>query len=281
MSTLETPAHLVKHPRRVPAILISRMLSHRKSREMLYPYVDWRDGRRIASTEFAHLPLPPASLRFRVHGDLDLYSFMQTGRQCSEDIRSALSKVGRDIGSFENILDFGCGCGRTLIWLDRTSTSSQFYGTDIDTEAINWCRHHVSSVHFQTNEQLPPLPYCDAKFDLVYAISIFTHLSEEYQFYWLEEIKRVVRSGGYFLPTIRGDFHRDKMSPQELHELQRTGFLFAKLPKGGRGIFPEYYQIATQSRDYILANYSRFFEICAFVANGLDHCQDVLVLRKR
>ena len=247
---------------------------------MAYPYVDWRDQILIRSTEFAHLPLPPASLRFRVHGDLDLFSFMETGRECSGDIRCALARVGKDIDCFEDVLDFGCGCGRILMWFEPVAKASRFYGSDIDAEAINWSRRNIQSVEFQTNAQLPPLPYQNDKFDFVYAISIFTHMSEDYQFYWLEEIKRVVRTGGHVILTVRGDFHRDRMSPQEFHRLQQVGFLFEQQPESVQGIFPDYYQRATQSREYILSTYSRYFEVLEYVPNGLDHCQDIVVLQK-
>jgi ubiquinone/menaquinone biosynthesis C-methylase UbiE len=270
----------MKHPGRLPDVLISRLVRHRYVRRMLYPYVDWRDRILIRSAEFAHLPLPPAALRFRVHGDLDLYSFMETGRQCSADIRSALARIGKDLDSYEDILDFGCGCGRILMWFDPARRAARFYGSDIDSEAINWSRDRLPSVDFRINGQLPPLPYANENFDLVYAISIFTHMREDYQFYWLEELKRVVRTGGNVLLTVRGDFHRDKLSPQQLEKLQQVGFLFERQPQSVQGIFPEYYQRATQSREYILSNYSKYFEVLEYVINGLDHCQDLVVLRK-
>src|SRR5687767_14532452 len=94
---------------RIAELLAQKTTAERKLRTAVYQYVDWREQQAVAS-----LPIPPAALRYRVHGDFDLDSFLATGRQCSQDIRDALARVDRDLSSFERVLDFGCGCGRTL-----------------------------------------------------------------------------------------------------------------------------------------------------------------------
>jgi SAM-dependent methyltransferase len=169
-------------------------------RGVLFRYVDWRERNNAASAPFAGVP--SAALRYRVHGDLKLDSFLETGLRCSEDLRAALAQVGQAIGSFESILDFGCGCGRTILWLEQWAQASELHGTDIDRDAISWCRRFISFARFAINEELPPLPYAEASFDLIYAVSVFTHLSEELQLRWLEELRRVARAGGYVLPTL-------------------------------------------------------------------------------
>ena len=62
----------------------------------------------------ANTPLPPESLRHRVHGAADAESFLAVGRQCAQDIVAGLKRIGRASDSFESVLDFGCGCGRVL-----------------------------------------------------------------------------------------------------------------------------------------------------------------------
>ena len=86
-------------------------------REILYRYIDWCDQRYINQMIRS---VPPASLRFRVHGDVDVRSFLETGNRCGQDINEALVRARTDMSSFRNILDFGCGCRRTIIWLDAS-----------------------------------------------------------------------------------------------------------------------------------------------------------------
>ena len=58
--------------------------------------------------------VPPARLRYRVHGSLNRDSFLSVGRRVAQDICDLCAIEGRDFYSFENILDFGCGSGRVL-----------------------------------------------------------------------------------------------------------------------------------------------------------------------
>jgi SAM-dependent methyltransferase len=55
-----------------------------------------------------------------------------------------------------------------------------------------------------TNRLDPPLPYPDERFDLVYALSVFTHLTESQQRSWSAELHRVTRTCGYVLFTTHG-----------------------------------------------------------------------------
>src|SRR5205823_739072 len=124
---------VIYHPLRrfregLSELIVRRTSSNSVPRRALYRYVDWRDKRDAYGAPFS--TAPPADLRYRVHGDLDVASFLETGKQCASDIQDALARVDKDIGSFERILDFGCGCARTLLWLAPWADRSQFSGTD-------------------------------------------------------------------------------------------------------------------------------------------------------
>ncbi len=100
------------------------------------------------------------------------------------------------------ILDFGCGCGRVITWLQQLDSKYQYFGTDIDPEAITWCQENLANFgEYAVNPHLPPTEYADNYFDLVYSISVFTHLSEDMQFAWLKELSRITKPGGYLLLT--------------------------------------------------------------------------------
>ena len=98
------------------------------------------------------------------------------------------------------MLDFGCGCGRTIMWF--AGKKVKFDGTDIDSEAIQWCHNNLKFAKFAVNDIMPPLEYEDSKFDLIYSMSVFTHLDEYRQFQWLIELKRVLREDGILIITV-------------------------------------------------------------------------------
>jgi SAM-dependent methyltransferase len=280
VSKLASAIHVATHPVELPGRVAITLLSWRELRQTVYRYVDWRDTRGRKRTDYAHVRLPPASLRYRVHGDLNRDSFLETGHQCSQDIQAALACIGRTLTSFRDVLDFGCGCGRTLLWLRDVTASSRLFGTDIDAEAIAWCRQNIDFASFATNGALPPLEYPDESFDLVYAISVFTHLDENQQFRWLEELRRVTRAGGYLLLTVHGAFQQRMMSAREVARLRASGFVFTELPSFMQGIFPDWYQTTAHTREYVHSRFSTYFKVVEYLPNSLDHCQDIVILEK-
>ena len=223
--------------------------------------------------------LPPPSLRYRVHGHPRAEGFLKAGIKSSEDIEAALWKIGKDFDSFQDVLDFGCGCGRTLLWFTSRSPSLRLYGTDIDAEAISWCRNNLTSVEFSTNEPLPPLEYPSETFDLVYAISVFTHLNEDFQFRWLNELKRVTRTQGVVLLTVNGRRNWRSLPREDRADIKKRGFKFITT-QARRDIFPEWYQDAYHEEHYVLDQYSKYFEVLDYIPRGMNNRQDMVVLRK-
>jgi ubiquinone/menaquinone biosynthesis C-methylase UbiE len=270
---------MVRHPSSFADLAFLRLSPHSSLRAALYRYVDWRDRRRLKQTGFAHLP--PAALRFRVHGDVDLHSFLQSGRHCSQDIRAALARVGKAVESFGEILDFGCGCGRTAIWFSNTGKSVHLSGTDIDTAAIDWCRQCLAFATFEVNQPTPPLRYQAHSFDLVYALSVFTHLNEDYQLLWLRELQRVTKPKGFVLLSLHGSYYWSQMPPREIEEIKSKGLLFLQAPKPMQGLFPEWYQNAYHSPEYVFSTYAQYFDILAYIPQGLDDCQDMVLMQRR
>ena len=126
----------------------------------------------------ANTPLPPESLRQRVHGAADVESFLEVGRQCAQDMEAALKHIGMSFSAFETILDFGCGCGRVLRWFIEQHQQKHVFGTDIDRQAMAWCAANIVGGSFSVNAGLPPLVFASNSFDLIYAISVFSHLNE-------------------------------------------------------------------------------------------------------
>jgi SAM-dependent methyltransferase len=167
------------------------------------------------------VPVPPARLRTQIgplHADATF--FLRSGRSQADLVRDLLREDGTAIEDLDAILDFGCGCGRVLRhWagLERTSV----FGCDIDSRMIDWCAANLRFADVTVNELAPPLPHDDATFDLLYAFSVFTHLSEELQVAWIDESRRVLRPGGYLLISTLGEYY---VSRKRLSEAERASF---------------------------------------------------------
>ncbi len=239
-------------------------------------YTGLWDRRYVQKTGFARLP--PASLRYRVHGSPDIEGFLRVGKRSSENIEAALESIGKDLSSFQNILDFGCRCGRTLLWFAGRPQSYALYGTDIDAEAISWCRNNLDFAEFGVNDALPPLDYSSDTFDLVYAISVFTHLDEGYQFRWLDELRRITSPKGIVLLTLHGRPVWKNLPEEEVADIKTRGFKF-KAANQMKGVFPEWYQNAYHTKGYVFEQYSNYFDVLDYIPRGNGR-QDIVILQK-
>jgi SAM-dependent methyltransferase len=105
----------------------------------------------------------------------------------------------------KTVLDFGCGTGRAVRHLAAEAPECELWGSDIDAACIEWDSAHLSPpVTFVVNDELPPLPFPDGKFDLVYALSVFTHISDAWAA-WLLEMDRILAPGGRLVATFMGE----------------------------------------------------------------------------
>lgn len=124
------------------------------------------------------------------------------------------------------VADWGCGLARVLRHLpDRYEPT----GFDYNMKAIEWCADHIHGPAFFHNSLAPPLPASAASFDAVYALSVFTHLSEEAHRAWIADIARVLAPGGIFL----GAFHMQP-SPGQLLPQEQVRFDDGELVVRGR-----------------------------------------------
>jgi SAM-dependent methyltransferase len=214
---------------------------------------------RLHKTKY-QLPVPPENLRLRVHGTSDEVTFLSHGAQLASGIQQLLAAHGLRFDSFTRILDFGCGCGRVLRFFEDRPSSCKLFGTDIDSEAIQWCNGNLASLAtFATNRDQPPLGYENNYFDFIYSISVFTHLPEALQFLWLEELRRISKPSAVLLLTVHGERLFRKAPKASRPELNRVGFCHVKC--GSTSGLPDYYQTTFHSHDYIRRRWSTFFNI--------------------
>jgi SAM-dependent methyltransferase len=151
-------------------------------------------------------PLPPAKLIRRVgwyvsardlRTDYDARGREQWALTCS-----ALP----DGWSFEGkrVLDFGCGIGRVLHVAPETDPAGEYWGCDIDAPSIDWLSQHLAPpLHVLRSPELPPIALPDRHFDLIYAFSVFTHLTESWSA-WLLELHRLLKDDGILIATVFG-----------------------------------------------------------------------------
>jgi 2-polyprenyl-3-methyl-5-hydroxy-6-metoxy-1,4-benzoquinol methylase len=222
------------------------------------------------------LPLPPAKLRIRVAGTADAAWFLESGRLAEKSIRAAVERAGTRLEELSAILDFGCGCGRVVRRL--ATLPGDVHGSDFDAGAIAWCKQNLPFANFDHNELAPPLRRRTESFELVYALSVLTHLPVDLQHAWVQELTRVLRPGGLLLLTTHGEHYLGRLNATERAAFARGEVVVRFDEVAGTNLCTAFHPPA-----YVQETLAHGLDVVDFVPEGAEgnpH-QDLFLLRKR
>ncbi len=245
--------------------------------------IDRREGGH--PVDDSGVPIPPAELRYRVHGDLSQKAFLNVGRQVARDIQTCTEHVGVQWSSFTDILDFGCGSARVIRCFLAEDRGKKFTGIDINQELVDWCKTNISGVTWKLTPSRPPTDLADNSFDFIYGISVFTHLDRDLQTLWLKELDRLIRPGGILLLTVHGAAYvrHINLGAQKREELKEKGFLYLTGVTGKWKLdgLPDFYQTAIQTTEQVRQEWGEHFDILDHFEGGINKLQDAVLLRSR
>ncbi len=129
--------------------------------------------------------------------------YLKRGNDLRQAILAALPADWSFAGT--RVLDFGCGAGRVLRHFAPEAAIAQLWGCDVHEPSVDWMRRHLCPpLHAFHSGEAPPLDQPDASFDLVWALSVFYQITDQWSA-WLAEIHRVLGDGGLFLATFKGE----------------------------------------------------------------------------
>lgn len=181
--------------------------------------------RRDFFKKYPSVKLPPAYYIYETF-NLNYLNYYKNSIDTAEWLISYFSKY-KKIEDLK-ILDWGCGPGRVIRHLPQyVSDNCELFGTDYNEKYVTWCSQNIPGVTFKKNGLQPPLPFDSETMDVVYGLSIFTHLSEEMHFAWFEELMRVLKPSGILFITLHGDAFKSKLVEEEL-ALYNKGKLVVK-----------------------------------------------------
>lgn len=120
----------------------------------------------------------------------------------------------------DKVLDVGCGIGRIARPLTKyLNANGAYYGFDIVKEGIDWCRkNYIAYKNFnfkwiplkndlynlstETEASTFVFPYPNYFFNVVVLTSVFTHMQQKEVQQYINEIGRVLKTGGYCFCTF-------------------------------------------------------------------------------
>jgi len=152
------------------------------------------------------VPVPPNDLLARISGDPDPQNFLNSFESLRHEVLRYLAEAGVNFSNLDHILDLGCGVGRFLLaFRDSLNPGQQLRGCDVHRGCAEWCQDNIDFADVAHNGETPPLPYSARQFNMVYALSVFTHLKLDLQFLWVWELYRVLKPGGIAFLTLHGN----------------------------------------------------------------------------
>ncbi|MBN3906209.1 MAG: class I SAM-dependent methyltransferase [Nostoc sp. NMS1] len=234
-------------------------------------------------------PFPPQELMYNVSGLQNQKDFASHG----VDLFQAYSQASPiPLTDYQNLLDFGCGCGRLARMFK--GHPHKVTGCDIDSRHIKWINDNLAYMTSVVTSVHPPLPFSDHQFDGIIANSVFTHLNENSQDQFLSELHRICIPNGYLLLSIHGaralersineKTIRDMISVEEkLFQKARSAFdknQYAFILQQGHLTTSFFeYGITFIPESYIRNHWNRWFEIVDYCKGAIHSWQDIVVLK--
>lgn len=161
--------------------------------------------------------LPRYSIRVRSNGVYKQFggsTFVYYGKLLAGILQE---KIG--VTEKSRILEIGCGCGRAAIGLASVFDRLDYTGIDIDRVSLEACLSNpilkakgykfglMDVYNFEYNPQgsirasTYTFPYSDESFDIVFLVSVFTHMLAKDVIQYIQEISRILKIDGKCMLT--------------------------------------------------------------------------------
>jgi len=219
----------------------------------------------------------------------DKFSFTLSGYHDYEILNKTCRTFAAETISSSPIklLDWGVGAGRISQFFEKNQ-NYDVYGTDIDP--VNISNLHNSGLGKNRYTHMRPkkqIPFPDSFFDVVYGISVFTHLTEALQFYYLNDIFRILKPGGIGIFSVHGLIHffTRVNDGNQFSQWFQSGFYQYSENKDLIDGFPEtdgaeLYVDVFHSVSYLFSRWGKVFKEVKLIESPNSYGHDLVVVKK-
>jgi SAM-dependent methyltransferase len=175
-------------------------------------------SRRKFQRENPGFVLPPADLAYDAYGRWNAETYRRQGREHAQYIAGLINQYRPEA---RVIVEWGCGPMRVLRHMPAIFRNHSIIGLDYNPKTIEWCKRQFRSIQFHHNDLSPPLPLKDGQADVIYSISVLTHLSEPLHYSYVVDLVRCLSPGGILIVTLQGDSFVHKLMANERAKYER------------------------------------------------------------
>lgn len=244
-----------------------------------FVYLKTKNRSANKSYQRAHpdVVFPPDYMMFEAF-NLDYQRYYEGGRTSAEWLVNAMQRHTSLVK--KDILDWGCGPARIIRHLpDLIRTDCRFYGTDYNEKTIAWCQQNIPGITFAQNGLFPPTTYADQSFDIIYGISIFTHLSAPNHHNWFEELLRIARPGALLLLTTQGLAFKERLTVEENEQFDREELVIRGQVVEGHRVFSAFHPPELMRR--LFGAQAEVLQLVEGAKKDWGIEQDLWILKKR
>jgi SAM-dependent methyltransferase len=213
-------------------------------------------------------------------------SYLRGAVQFVDILRRSCAEAGRDWASLETVLEIGCGYGRIVRELTKFIPPERVSVCDVIEAGARFAAAEFGVHKIPVLEEATPLPL--EHFDLVYLLSVYSHLPRNLVVENLRRVAAVLKPGGVVVATVHGEgsaqtaeryeqYWLDK--PRLLEALARSGYYYERYPY----YYAEYGLTWFTRAEFekLVAETAPELTLVRYHPMDVDGHQDVFVYRKR
>jgi SAM-dependent methyltransferase len=198
-------------------------------------------------------------------------------------LQRSVTEAGRSWDSLEAVMEVGCGYGRIVRELVKRLPPSRIFVSDVIDGGARF-----TAAEFGV-QKVPPIERADlkSKFDLIYLLSVYTHLRRDMVVTNLRGVAAALKPGGVAAITIHGQGSAETAERYEQYWLDKTHLLQA-LARDGYYYerYPYYYDeygltwFTRDAFENLVSETVPELSLVAYHAMDVDAHQDIFVYRK-
>ena len=229
---------------------------------------------RAFKKEFPQIAIPPDYMMYESF-NLNYRNYYNSGNNTAQILKRLFEKYI----NFQDtrVLDWGCGPSRVIRHFSKLCPSSEFFGTDYNSNTINWNKANIKDVTFELNKLTPPTKFKSDFFNMIYGMSVFTHLSIENHRNWIDELYRISKNNAILILTTHGDVYRSKLMKSDRAKYDSGQLVVQAKTKEGHRTFAAYHPTET-----IKSLFADKFEVIEHISGKVENwglSQDKWIVR--
>jgi SAM-dependent methyltransferase len=270
--------------------LVSRRVRNSLRFSPLYLYLGMKQALATIEAEFSNIRFPKLELEvdrrdeMYMHDHPEHYFYVAySALACIQGLRTNQSGE-----TFTSILDLPCGHGRVLRALKAAFPKANFTACDLDEHGVDFCVRKFGATGAYSDVD-PRKIRIQAKFDLIWVGSLFTHLNGDRWSSFLNLFSSILAKDGILFFSTHGDFVVGRLERfPKFYGLSPEQIEMVKLQysKGGFG-YADYrknpgYGISLSSAEWVkkLLMLSSF-DLAAFIPTAWDKHHDVWAVKPK